>query len=256
MKTSPAPHVIATILVVFWGQASIAQPPSPVVEWSSILTSLDVDPASGRLILQDDNAALCSAFLSMGTPVDVVISKVGENRPLVTQPLQYLADQGVFHRLGVQGATRPYRFQEAGDYLLTFRAGGVPMTIVPFSVELKTNNDEFDPKTFAYLNGPWDQQAHLFASVEKGADAVPELRFWTRTQSFLSNPPAGRYTAEVRRRGTLLATSTGASSNSKRWQLMRLTLQRPPSAGGGPIRLGEIVRDDGVCMQSRAFGSM
>ncbi|MEM6688884.1 MAG: hypothetical protein AAF664_05620 [Planctomycetota bacterium] len=223
----------------------VAQPPTPVVEFSSVLTSLDVNHQDGRLLLEDDNAALASVFLPQGSPVDVVISKAGSTQPLAIQPLAIGNKQGVFNRLGVRGAVSEFKFTKPGKYTATYRAGGRPMTIIPFSVEIETNNDQFDPKSFVYLNGPWEDWAYLFASVEKGSAANPEAHFWVRKKSFLTNPEADRYTAEIRREGDVLAISEAGSSNSRKWQFMRLRFKQPESKGGGPIQMSEIAsRDD------------
>ena len=224
---------------------ALGQAPSPVVEFSSILTSLDAHHHDGRLQLEDDNAALATAFLPAGTAVDVMISQADSNRPLVIQPLAVASKQGVFNRLGIRGQIQSFRFTAPGQYVATYRAGGKPITVVPFRVEMERNQDQFDPKTHVYLSGPWSEWAYLFASVAKGSDANPELRFWVRKKSFLASPPADRYTAEIRRSGDLVAVSESGSSNSKKWQFMRLRFQFPGSKGGGPIKLNEIITGDG-----------
>ena len=217
-----------------------AQSSSPAMEYSSVLTSLDVYHQDGRLQLEDDNAALSTVFLPDGGKVDVVISRAGSDTALHVQPMMVSAATGVFNRIESRGLHREFKFTEPGDYVATYRAGGRPITVVPFSIEFIKNNDEFDPKTHVYANGPWSEFAYLFASVNAGPDANPQIRFWVRKKSFLPNPEADRYTVELRKNGDVIAVSEGGSSNSKKWQFMRLSLRHPDNKGGQALKLKEL----------------
>ena len=243
------------ILIVFClcclSKLVLAQSTSPVMEYSSILTSLDVYHQDGRLQLEDDNAALAAAFLPADATVDVVIAKAGSNQPLHIQALSVLPQHKVFSRIVLRGNNREFKFTMPGDYVATYRANGKPMTVVPFSIEVEKNGDLFDPKTHVYANGPWSEFAYLFASVNAGQDANPQIRFWVRKKSFLPNPPADRYTVELRKNGDTIAVSSGSSSNSKKWQFMHESLMHPESKGGQALKLGELADGQYVVLIKR-----
>ena len=69
---------------------------------------------------------------------------------------------------------------------------------------------------------------------------IRRFRFWVRKKSFLPNPDADRYTIELRKDGDVIAVSEGGSSNSKKWQFMRLSLRHPESKGGRALKLKEL----------------
>ena len=213
---------------------------SPVMEFSSVLTSLDVYHRDGRLQLEDDNGALSTVFLPAGAQVDVVISEAGATQPLHVQPMAVSQSTSVFNRVVARGNLREFKFTKPGNYIATYRVNSKPITVVPFSIEFQKNDDEFDPKTYVYANGPWSQFAYLFASVNGGVEANPQICFWVRKKSFLPNPEADRYTIEVRKAGDIVAVSEGGSSNSKKWQFMRLRLKHPTSKGGQALKLREL----------------
>ena len=223
-----------------------AQKPSPVMEMSSILTSLDVHHTDGRLQLEDDNAALSSVFLPQGAKVDIVISKAGSPQPIHTQPMMVSQPIGVFNRMESRGLHREFKFSEPGDYVATYRANGQAMTTVPFSIEFAKNEDQFDPKTHVYANGLWDQWAYLFASVNAGPEANPQVHFWVRKKSFLPNPDADKYSVELRKDGDVVAVSENGFSSSKKWQFLRLKLMHPASKGGRALKIKELNGRDGT----------
>lgn len=238
--------VLVAFLYSLPASVSHAQKPTPVMEMSSILTSLDVYHHDGRLQLEDDNAALSTVFLPAGSAVDIVITKAGSGQPLHTQTMAISQPISVFNRLEVRGNLREFKFTEPGDYVATYRVGNKPMTIVPFSIEFAKNDDEFNPKTHVYANGPWDQWAYLFASVNAGAEANPQVHFWVRKKSFLPNPPADKYSVQLKRDGDVVAVSDEGFSNSKKWQFLKLPLKHPESKGGRAVRIKELTGRDGT----------
>ena len=167
--------VTGVLIVAAAAAVATAQSVSPVMEFSSVLTSLDVYHQDGRLQLEDDNAALSTVFLPEGAKVDIVISKAGTNEALHTQPMMVSTSLAVFNRVESRGLHREFKFTEPGDYVATYRADGKPMTVVPFSIEFVKNDDAFDPKVHVYANGPWSEFAYLFASVNAGPEANPQI---------------------------------------------------------------------------------
>jgi len=225
---------------VFLTINSVAAQTSPVMEFSSVLTSLDVYHHDGRIQLEDDNAALSTVFLPAGAQVQIAIFKAGSKQPLHVQQMSVSPPSSVFNRIEVRGKAREFKFSEPGDYVATYLANGKPMSVVPFSIEFAKNDDQFDPKTHVYASGPWGRFAYVFASVKGGQDANPQIRFWVRKKSFDANPDSDRYTVEVRKESDIIAISEGGSSNSKKWQALQLRLMHPASKGGTALKLSEL----------------
>lgn len=113
-------RLFAFLWVLAWAGPASAQAPTPVMEYSSILDSLDANHQDGRLLLEDDNAALATVFLPEGVPVEVAITEVGSDEPLVVQSFARGSAQGVFSRLGVRGNIQQFHFSKPGDYLATY----------------------------------------------------------------------------------------------------------------------------------------
>ena len=207
------------------GQAS-----TPVMEFSSVLTSLDVAHASGRLKLEDDNAALTTAFLPDGVPFDITIRKSGDDQPIHIQRMMIGRKQGVFRRVEARGLHREFKFPAPGDYVVTYRAGGKPMTKVPIRLEVVSDGDEFEPKAHAYLSGPWEDWAYLFSSVAGKENADIQFRFWAHRKTFERG--SDRYTAEFKLDGETIATSDSGVCGSNEWQFLKLNLQHLPAGEG------------------------
>ena len=150
----------------------------PVMEYASVLSGLSVQHQSGRFELEHRNGVVTTVFLPPGAKVDVVLTKKGAKSPLHIQPLMISQSSGAFSRVETRGLLREFRITEPGEYKVTYRANSKPMTTIPFTAEFVSNDDLFDPKTHIYLNGPWNDWAYLFASVNAGPEANPKVRMW------------------------------------------------------------------------------
>ena len=244
MRIAQSLPMIFLLLTV--SSSLFAQKSTPVMEYASVLTGIRVRHATGALEFENSNHALAAVFLPSGTTVEAIVTKKGSKTPLVRQTFAVSRSVGAFRRLAIRGNHHQFKFTQPGDYVLTYRANGRDMTSVPFSVEFVSSNDEFNPKVFAYLNGPQRHWAYLYGPLSDAASDQPEFRMWARKKSFVVGRDADKYDVEVRLNGEVVAiTNTGFISTQEGREL-KFPLRHPDSKGSGALKVGELTRTDGT----------
>ncbi len=223
---------------------TFAQGPKPVMDYTSVLNTLDVLHNTGRLQL-DFNHKLIAAFLPPGATVDTIITKSGSNAPLHRQEYYVQKLYGNFWELSSRGKYQEFLLTEPGDYVATYRANGQPMTTVPFTLVPQSGGDEFDPRTFYYVDGPWNDWAQLSLPLKDAPESSPELVFWLRKMSFEEGSSADVYEIEVRKDGDVIATCTTGFVGSQEWQRVAKKLRHPENKGGYPLKQSELMARDG-----------
>ena len=238
---------IAALFTCAWMIASgfaHAQKPAPVMDYVSILDCLDVNHRDGRLRLHFDDK-LVAAFVAPAADIDVVFAKTGESTPVHVAPQKVYRVHGVFSEIVSLGNAEEFRFTEPGEYTATFRVDGKPVTIVPFSVMFKNNGDAFQPKTFAYLNGPWEDHGFLVMPLNKSKPA--EFRTWARVVSFTEGRDAAKFSAEIRKEGDVIANGGDSYTSTQEWQSFQFKLRFPKDKGGEYMRSEQLLaRGDGI----------
>lgn len=239
-------HSKAFLFVVLTIATTIqAAGPSPVMEYASVLSGLRVRHATGVLEFENGDQPLSAAFLPAGATVEAVVTQKGSQPPLVRQSFAVGRAQGVFHRVSPSGDIQQFKLTEPGDYVVTYLANRRVMTVVPFQVELVTNDDEFDPKTFVYLNGPWSNWAYLYAPLPDAITQVPEFRIWAKRKSFVVGHAADEYEIEVKLNGDVVATSNTGFISSQEGRMLRFPFRYPKSKGGRAMSMDDLTATDG-----------
>lgn len=218
--------------------------PSPVMEYSSLLSSLDVSH-DGRLEVEDPNAAVTTVFQPDGAKLELAIVKAGSDAPVHVQPFLTSESFGVFRRAETRSLLKTFHFTEPGQFTANYRINGVTASVVPFRVDVLSNDDQFNPIRRFYLSGPWSDWAYLFASVKSGEDATPQFRMWAQKRSFEDAPGADVYTLEVRYRGDVVAIANKGFCSSAKWQRLNFDLKQPESQGGLPLKIKDLAARDG-----------
>ncbi len=221
---------------------AVAQGRTPVMEFASLLTSVDVG-AQGLLVLEEDNDALTAVFLPQGAPVEAVLTKAGSNTALHVQDFYVNHVTPVFARLSARGKYKPFHFTEPGEYRLVFRSGNHVMTELPFTVFTRQSGDTFDPQTAWYLSGPWDDWAHGFSQLQDGAEGQLHLRMWARRESFDGPRVTDKYRAELVRDGDVLAVSNQEYVGTQKWRSLNFAMTFPESKGGRKFAVKNLAQD-------------
>ncbi len=226
---------------------SVQAQQSPVMDYTSVLNTLDVNHEGGRLILDMKNE-LIAAFLPEGAKVDAVITKAGSDTPLQTINFYINKLYGVFWNVYTGGNSGRFDFKEAGDYVVTYRANGKPMTQVKFSIDIKIGGDEFDPKKFFYMNGQRNEWAQMRMPLnnDKPDEATPQIVVWLRKVDFVQGRNAQEYFIEVRKDGDVIADCGQFFVSTQEWARYGNDLRFPEDKGGSRMKTRELLGSDGT----------
>ena len=240
-------HSVFAVLVALVSAVTVWGQQAPIMDYTSVLETLDVYHLEGRLQL-DANSKLTAAFLPDGAKVDAVITKVGSSSPLRVQDFYVQRLYGAFWDLSQRGKHKEFKFTESGDYQITYRANGKPMTTVKFSIDIKTDGDDFDPKRFFFMNGPWNEWAQLRLPLNDGKplEATPKFFAWYRKQDFVQGKNAVEYQIEVRKDGDMIANCDTVYAGAQEWTGFEKELRFPRNKGGNRMKLKELLARDGT----------
>ena len=233
-------------LVLLSTVPNYGQSPAPVMEFGSVLSGLRIRHSTGVLELESANHALATVFLPAGTAVEAVVTRKGSTRVLGRQRLAVSGQTGVFSRVSVRGDIQQIAVTDPGEYVLTYLAGGKPMSTLEFRVERFQNEDQFDPKTFYYLAGPHDKWAYLYAPLPDSTTDQPEFRMWAHKRSFAAAPEADQYDVELQCQGDVVGVSSTGFVSSKEGQQLRFPWRDPDSKGGRAMKVSDLVGRDGT----------
>lgn len=243
--------VMAMILVVmsFAPHLANAQGAKPVVEYSTLLSAIDVYPTSGKLNLghRDQPAA---AFLPQGANVDAVLTKKGSPAPLYRVKIRPQPLYGAFTELiPSAGQSSEFVFQEEGDYVLTYRVNGRPMTEFPFKVFLLQSDDPFDPQRAAFMKAPWDHWAQVFLPRKENSvdsEGSPEFRIWMHRPALDMGSGSDEIHVEIHKDGDPVADGGTSHVSGQMHQNMRFRLKHPEPKGGEYFKTRDLLRREGI----------
>ena len=231
-------------LILVLATTAPAQQPDPVMDYATLLTSFGVRP-DGRLQLESDNEPLTAVFLPTSAPVQAVITAAGSDQALHVQDFYKSNGDKVFTILESRGKYKEFKFTKPGEYLLTFRSGSQTLTQIPFSVINKSNNDEFNPQSVWYAQGPWSQWSYIYFLRRDGANANLEFRMWAHRRSFEPGTSTDNYDVVLKKDGDVIAAAKQGHVGTQYWRQLRFQLRNPASKGGRMFTLADLTAQDG-----------
>ena len=228
---------------------------TPAIEHASLLNAFEVYHQSRQLGFGTAYGAFFPADAiddgASGGPAQLteLVLRDAAGSELYRCPLYVGARHSVFTTVRAGGTPVTYEFQQAGAYLGTIEVGGRRIAELPFELELRGTGDPFNPLQMAFADGDWDQLAYLALPRKSEASRTPELRFWARGGVFNEDGQDHKIRLEVRQAGhTIYQAGTAIVSNiesSSSWEQQSLALKYPLAAGGGPVPLSELCKQDG-----------
>ena len=227
---------------------ALAQPPgpSPVVEYSTIFSSLDVYPQIGRVDFGHRDQ-FTAAFLPQGAQVSLTLTKAGSDRPVYQEVLRQRPLYGMFTDLIASEAD--FVFEEQGNYVLTFQCNDKLMTEFPFEVHFLQSDDPFDPQKMTFVRGPWDEWAQLFLPREENAldpEGTPEFRIWMNRPSLDMASGSDIISVEIRNKGDQIAVASPSHVSGHKHQNVKFPFQYPDDKGGQHFKTKDLTARDGV----------
>ncbi|MEO1528329.1 MAG: hypothetical protein AAFX06_23140 [Planctomycetota bacterium] len=236
----------AVLIPLLIASSALAQQPSPVMEYASVLTGLRVRHKTGVIEFEEPNHALATVFLPSNTPVVAVITKKGSNTPLAQQAFGVSQASGAFNRISRRGALAQYAAKAPGDYTVHYLAGRQIMSSIDFTIEAEKNDDLFQPKTHYYVKGPWDTWAYMYAPLPDSGNTQPEFRMWVHKRSFADAPGADQYDIELVLNGDVVGVASTGFNSTKEVQQLRFAWNHPESKGGRAMSVKDLTGTNGT----------
>ena len=215
--------------------------PPPAIEMSSLLEAFKVHHKSGRLDLNARTGAN-GAFIPKGAKTHVSLFRKGQRKPLVSHPFSARNLGGIWSNIRVNGATH-FEFTDAGEYTIAYFVNGKPITAFDFEVKVLSGDDPFQPVSYRFVNGPWNDLA--FLQVVNNKPSTPlTFKFWTRQET---PTPDNNMKASITltKNGELVAVAgTGAVAWAE-WSLKEFSFTYPEGQGGKKFSTADLVKNDG-----------
>ena len=211
---------------LFRSKTANAQRPRAVMDFTSILNTLDVSTTDGTLQF-NQKEQLFAAFVPDQAELDVVFRKLGEPLELHATNLGPREHYGKFLQARAIGSLDETRLTEPGDYLVTYRCNGVPVT----RLRVTLNVHETNGKKSYHLSGPWRQWVQFQTPLKKAQDSTPKIVCWLKNESPAENQ-IERYKFQIRRDDRLVYEAEDALVSSEYWKPFTLELRFPTNLGG------------------------
>lgn len=238
-------HVILLFIVTcLIGSQVHAQQRTPVIEYASLLNSFGVSP-DGWLEFNRSNDALTSVFLPSGAEIEAVVTKSSSDTPIYTQSFAVQPVTKVFSRIDQRGAVQQFKFEETGDYVLTFRSGTHVMSVLEFTVYTRKSDDEFDPRVVWYTDGPWADWAYAYSKLSEGGNGTLQFRMWAKRESFESGTKSDIYDVDLKKDGDIVAVGKSGYISTQRWRNLHFVMRHPESKGGRNFSVKQLAARDG-----------
>ena len=147
---------VVVISLLFAAQAGLAQSYEPSIEYMSLL-NMRFDAQNGFFMLQ----TLQTVFLPEGNPsVDFAIIDL-EGKVMASVPLliERWGSYPVFDALRPKGHPGIMSLENPGRYVMLALVNGNPITTLPFTLNVESSGDPFNPKKTFTRDGPWQSLA-------------------------------------------------------------------------------------------------
>ena len=217
------------------GDSLPAQRPRPVMDFTSVLNTLDVSESDGQLEF-NSKANLFAAFVPKNSLVDVAFRKIGEPVELHSTLLDMKEHYGKFVSAKPVEFLDETKLVEPGDYLVTYRCNNVPVTRLRVSLTVQDG--------VYRLNGPWQNWAQLRTPLSRSGQDTPQFVCWLRNET--GNPDAPqKYSFQIRKNDELVYEAEDAEVSSTQWQPVIRKFRFPLNIGGNLVTPIEFFNREG-----------
>ena len=222
---------LSVFLIGIWlAGTSPAQRPRPVMDFTSILNSLDISSSDGTLEF-NKKSPVFAAFVPASGLVDIVFRQIGEPVELHSTDLDVSEYYGKFVKTRAIGPFDEKKLLDPGDYEVTYRCNGVPITRLRISLTVETVGQ----KKMYRFSGPWSNWVQLRTPLSKNQKETPEIACWLRNESGDAQSPE-KYSFQVRNEtGELVYESEDVAVANPQWQCYEQKLRFPLNIGGNLV---------------------
>jgi hypothetical protein len=256
--TGPLRRIIGLAALVSTPALGAAQQ-TPMLEWASFFEGLSVYPDSRSVTFYTANGAFIPKAVYLGdgggtvratNQAYVTLRRVGVDTPIARWPQLVEGSDPVFCSVRALRPEGSPAFDQPGDYTLTFEIDDQRYTELPFSVQLVSNDDPFDPVTRMYIDGPWRDLACLRLGKPGQPDGYVELYALYRGGRFNTSGQVERLKVEVLHEGVITFVSPEyvlrPEEHESGWRAFESQLRFPDSQGGHVIREEDLLKKDGA----------
>ncbi|MGH1366005.1 MAG: hypothetical protein ACRBF0_20770 [Calditrichia bacterium] len=180
-------------------------------------------------------------------PVEFVISKTNGD-VVVSLPMRierwngYPAFAGLRAPSGHPGTVR---LEEPGDYIMTINVGGEAATSVPFTMNMESSGDPFNPRKNFTREGPWSTLGFLGDNVDK-PDSPLLFYWWSNNRELPEGTSSASCSVHLMRNGKEIAISAKKISVSgTKWRFLRVPFKQKTSSGETSFTKSMLCEKDG-----------
>ncbi len=208
--------------------------------YSSLLDSVNMHYENGGFYMTKMMAAFLPGESDYGKFDDRhLITEVCSADGTVCQTLEWNVTKksGVWWKMRDNEGDPSMFIPDAGDYVLRFKAEGVLFYEFPFSVSKIEGGDVYNPETWWFLDGPWEEYGYLSCLSD---DVSQRVKFATYFRSPKAEPESDvRPTPKIKfyRDGKLVAMFNEDPrtklNRDKIWRSKSFDLSKLRASGGG-----------------------
>lgn len=202
----------------------------PAIEHSSLLDAFTVKFQDGRMVLNQKHEIM-GVFFPESATLTADLYKTGSDQSLYHSDCRLTkSGSSVFTRIEVVEPSG-HLLKSEGDYELRFTLDGRVISKFPFNVFQKKKGDDFDPKTYTFVDGDWSNLSYLSFSAD---DAATPLKFntWTRKIVFTTTPDASKMDITLLQGEEVVALTAQGTVAWPEWQSREKTFAFPTNQGG------------------------
>lgn len=236
-----------------WGELLPGQRDNrTAIEYSSLLTNLDVDPKSKRLTF-DDNHPLVIVYCFTDYIVVATLKDVN-GMTVYTQrfDIKAVKQTDPFYVIKPKaGGANSYQFTKEGEYDLQFkvysrkqlRIQATPTTQVKFLVKFEERPDS--PEQSAFVTGPWEHWAYLWFETGKEKDSKVEVRLWRRASLAMENEEDEYQAFIIVEKSRVLAWSAPQAVTSPQQTRLRFSMSHFGDNADGRFQAAHLLKKTG-----------
>ena len=131
-----------------------------------------------------------------------------------------------------------------GKYNLAVTVGKAPVTILPFTLRVTSNNDPFNPQKTYTRDGMWNVLGYLSRETDK-QDAPLHFNWWSNLREFGVTKGTVSCTARLKQGDRIIAEAPKVVVSSVNWQFFSRKLVQPRDLGGKNLTLSLLTSQEG-----------
>lgn len=217
-----------------------AQDYKPAIEYSSLMNMRFYEGNGGFYV--DDLQLVFPSKTSK--PISLVImTESGKVMTSVELTTEKWTQFPMFDGLIAKG-NKVLELGKPGKYNMAVTIGKTPITILPFTLNLTSNNDPYNPQKTYTRDGLWSALGYLSKETDS-PDATLYFNWWSNLREFEQTNDQVSCTVQLMKGKQVIAEAPKVVVSSVNWQFFSRRLVQPRNLGRKNLTLGILTSKDG-----------